>query len=370
MNERLADPRRRNLAIMGGVALVSVLLAVGGVYEQSAALAPKSERTEFFPGLSHQVRQAARIHIVKKDGSFDVAFRPSKGWVLPGKGDFPASYAEVNKLLVGLAAMQTIEPKTARADWFHFIGLDAPAKGDGTEIAVSDDHGRELAHLIVGKSEDIGDQSGAIGLFVRRPAEQQSWLVRAEAEPQTLQADWLDKNVLGDVGRDRLQSTLFEQPDGKSFEVSRAKPTDLGFELATPIPAGREIVNPGLMEGLATALTSFSFEDVKPAREIAFTSPARVTSRTFDGLSVTADVVHLGADYWAQISATDASAKPEIAKQARAINTRANGWAFKLDTTKGPQLMTTFDSLLKAKGAPAAAPEPGALPPGAPPQEE
>ncbi|HWA90649.1 MAG TPA: DUF4340 domain-containing protein [Rhizomicrobium sp.] len=354
MNDLLADPRRRNLAILGAAALVSVLLAVWGVYEQSASLAPKNARTEFFPGLAHQIRQAARIHIVKKDGSFDVNFRPSKGWVLPGKGDFPASYAEVNKLLVGLAAMQTIEPKTARADWFHFVDLDAPPKGSGTEIVVSDDHGHELAHLIVGKSEDIGDQSGAIGLFVRRPGEQQSWLVRAESQPDTQIADWLDKNVLGPLDRDKLQSTVFEQPDGKSFEVSRAKPSDLGFQLATPIPAGKELANPGAIEGLATVLMGFGFDDVKPAREIDLANPVRVTSRTFDGLAVTADVVHVGQDYWATLNATETSTKPEIAKQARLINSRTNGWAYKLDSSKGAQLTTTFDSLLKVKGAAAA----------------
>lgn len=355
MNDLLADPRRRNLAVMGAIALVSVLLAIWAVYAQSASLAPKNARTEFFPGFAQHVRQAARIHIAKKTGSFDVVFKPSKGWVLPGKNDHPASYVEVNKLLVGLAAMQTIEPKTARPDWFHFVGLDAPPKGDGTEIAVSDDRGHELAHLIIGKSEDIGDQSGAIGLFVRRPGEDQSWLVRAESEPRTAIADWIEKNVL-ELDREKLQSTMFEQPDGKSFELARDKPSDLGFHLVTPLPAGRELANPGAVEGLATALVDFSFVDVKPAKDMDFTNPMRVITRTFDGLTVTVDVVHPGAEYWAQVSATETSPKPEIAKQTRTINARTNGWAYKLDDTKGAQLATTFDGLLKPKGAPAAPP--------------
>jgi hypothetical protein len=357
MNDLFADPRRRNLVLLGAIALVSVLLAIWAVYEQSASLAPKNARTEFFPGLAQHVREAARIHIVKKDGGFDVVFRPSKGWVLPGKNDHPASYVEVNKLLVGLAAMQTIEPKTARPDWFHFIGLDAPPKGDGTEIAVSDDHGHELAHVIIGKGEDIGDPSGAVGLFVRRPGENQSWLVRAQSEPRTAISDWIEKNVL-DLDREKLQSTVFVQPDGKSFELARDKQSDLGFQLTTPIPAGRELANPGLIEGLATALVAFSFTDVKPAKEVDFSNPARVISRSFDGLTVTVDVVHTGADYWAQIGASETSTKPDIAKQARRINTRTNGWAYKLDDTEGGQLTTTFDSLLKPKGAPAAPPTP------------
>ncbi len=46
--------------------------------------------------------------------------------MLPGRNDYPASYETVNKTLVGLAALQTIEPKTSRPDWLHYIGLDAP----------------------------------------------------------------------------------------------------------------------------------------------------------------------------------------------------------------------------------------------------
>lgn len=356
MNDLLADPRRRNLAALGAAALVAVVLAVLAVYQQSASLAPKSVRTEFFPGLASHVRQAARIHVSsKKDGAFDIVFKPSKGWVLPGKNDHPASYVEVNKLLVGLAAMQTIEPKTSRADWFHFVALDAPPKGDGVEIAVSDDKGRELARLIVGKSEDIGDPGGAIGLFVRRPGETQSWLVRAQVEPRTNAGDWIEKRVV-DIDRSRLQSTLFEQPDGKSFELVRDKPSDLGFHLAT-LPQGRELSNAGMIEGLATLITGFSFDDVKPAREVEFSNPSRVVSRTFDGLTVTVEVVHPGNEYWAQVSAAETSAKPAIAKEARTINARASGWAYKLDDAKGGQFVTTLEGLLKPKGAPAAASE-------------
>lgn len=347
MNEFLADPRRRNLSILGAIALVSVLLALWALHAQSESTAPKTERTEFLAGFASKVRQAAKIHIAsKKGGTFDVVFKPSKSWVLPGKSDYPANFAEVNKTLVTLAAMQTIEPKTARPDWLHNVALDAPPKGDGTEIVVSDDHGHELAHVIVGKSEDIGDSNGAVGLFVRRPDENQSWLVRAEAEFRSNPSDWLDKTV-ATVDQTRIQSTVVNHPDGTSFELSKATNKEPHFKLSA-IPAGRELASAESPDETATAVSAFAFDDVKKARELGFTNPVRLITRTFDGLSLTIETEVIGDDTWAQISAQDLSGKPDVAKEARTINSRANGWAYKLQD--GERFTATVEKLLKPKG--------------------
>lgn len=344
------DPRRRNLAIFAGVALVCALLAFLGLHKQASTVAPKYAQTEFLPGFAAHVRQAARIHIVsKKNGAFDVAFKPSKGWVLPQKNDYPASFAMVNRTITVLERMQTVEPKTARADWLHYIGLDDPAKGGlGIEITVSDEHGHALARLIVGKSTDIGDSGGAIGLFVRRPGEAQSWLVRAESEFQAIPDEWIDKSVLDDLDPAAIQSTVMTAADGKSYEVLRDSKKDMHFKLAQ-MPVGREIAAEEAPDGVGAALTGFAFTDVQPAKEIDFSTPVRVTTRTFDGLSITAEVAHTGIEYWAKLSAASLSNKAETAKVARIINQRSNGWAYKLADYKGAQLTAPLESLLKPK---------------------
>ncbi len=362
----LTDPRRRNLAYLAGAAIVSILLALFALYEQSAQMSPPNNRTEVFPGLAARIHQIAHIHIVSKKGAFDVNFRPNRGavapWLIAQKSDYPASYQEVNKTLVGLAAMQIIEAKTSHPEWFHSIGLDDPAKGgDGVEIVLSDDHGHEMAHLIVGKSEDIGDPGGAVGLFVRKAGDNQSWLVRAESEFDSDVNAWLDKSVL-DLDQTRVQSAAVALADGSSYEVQRDKPTDEHFKLAS-IPAGREMASDAAADGPAYAVTGFTFDDVKPSREVDFANSTRVTTKTFDGLVITADVSHKGPEYWAQLDAVSQSNKPDIAEQARVIRSRVNGWAFKLADYKGAQFTTPLESLLKPKGGAApAAPAPGQMP--------
>ena len=353
MSQILADPRRRNLGVLAAVALVSLLLAVLALWHEAGegAVPPP---TEFLPGFAKDVREAARIHIVSRAGTFDVAFVPEKGWVVPQRGDYPASYDLVQRTLVGLAALMTIEPKTARPDWLHFLGLETPPAGDGILLAVSDDKGRLLASVIAGKSEDIGDSTGATGLFVRHPGENQSWLVRSVMDPRPAISDWIDKHVM-DVDRARIREVDVDPAGSASFVVARAKPSDPDFTL-TPIPAGKSVSDPTVPDGVAAAITEFGFDDVRPARDFDFNNPAtsaRLVTKTFDGLVVTVHVVQAGAYDWAEVSAeAPAPSTPETVKEAAAINAHASGWAYKLPAFKGQLFMTTLDSLLKAPPAP------------------
>ena len=345
-----SDPRRRNLAILAVIALVSILLAALGIWHQAAMTGEKTEVETVFPKLPGQVRKVARIHIVSKaHGVLDIAFNPQKGWVLPQHSNYRASFETLRATVVGLAALQTIEPATARADWYGKIAVDAPPKGNGTLIEVLDDKGAILASLIMGKEIDIGDASGAAGIFIRKPGDKQAWLARSVFEPKSDAASWLNKNVIS-IDRARIQSADVTPVSGPGFDVKRDKPNDPDFTLA-PIPAGREIAYPGAADSVAEAITGFSFDDVRPATDFDFSSAPRVVTRTFDGLVVTVKIVTQGPDFWAVVYAEGEPGKPDAAREARAIDAHADGWAYKLPDYKGKLFMTTLDSLLKPPAA-------------------
>jgi hypothetical protein len=357
LNVLLKDPRRRNLAILVGVALVSLLLAVIALDMQQSEVAPRDATQSYFPNLASHVREIARIRVASKKGTFEIAFKPYKGWVLPGRNDYPASFDRVKETVVGFAALLTIEPKTARADWLHAIQLDAPPKGDGVEITLMDDKEHPLAVMIVGKGVDIGDPNGWLGLFVRKPDSNQSWLVKSPVAFKGDPADWLEKSVM-DVDRARIQETDVDPMGAPSFEARRDRPSDPDFTVAD-LPAGRTLADPTAADAVATAIAGFGFEDVQPTRDMDFGDAARLITKTFDGLTVTVETLKSGGDYWATISAESAPGKPDAAREAREINARVNGWAYKLPPQEGQLFTTTLDNLLKPVGAPA---QPGAMP--------
>jgi len=358
MNNSLADPRRRNLAILAAIAIVTLAFAALGVWHQAGFSVRRQHREFFFPDIIARVRQIAHIRIRSKTGTVDVVFKPEKTWVVASKDDYPASYEQVKATVVALAMLEKLEPKTDRADWLPYVNLVSPDKGgNGKEITLLDDKGEVIASIITGKAEDIGDPEGAVGLFVRRPGETQSWLARSVVDPKSGLSDWLEKQVMS-VDRARIAEADVDPASGPSYVVRRDKPSDADFRLAD-LPKGRELSYDAAPDGVAAAVVDFSFDDVKPAREFDFSDAAhtsRVVTKTFDGLTVTVNVIQQGGDYWATVSAEGST--PDGRNEARQINARAMGWAYKLPAYKGAQFTATLESILKPKGGAAIAPAP------------
>jgi len=353
-NTRPTDARRRNLMALGALALLTVVLAILALMHQAREVAPHYKPQTFLPHLAAEVRDIAQIRIVSKHGMVDAVFKPEKGWVLANRDNYKVSFEQLRQTIVGLAALETIEPKTARADWLHYVDLDAPPKGAGVAITLFDGRGGVLASIVTGKNEDIGDPSGAVGLFVRRAGSNQTWLTRSVFQPQDDPSEWLDKDVVN-IDLSRIQEADVDPAGSPSFEVRREKATDAGFNL-TNMPKGRQIAYSGAADGVAGAISGFTFDDVRPARAFDFSDPARVArlvTKTFDGLTVTLQTTRQGADYWATISAEGAPGKPLAQKEAREIDARSAGWAYRLPGDKGQLLMTTLESLLKPLTPPA-----------------
>ncbi len=251
--------RDRRLMALLAVAILSIAGALGALYYREAVLAPRYQTMKVFPYLEHMLNKGdvTRIYIVsKKYGAIQIAFVPQKGWVLPERGNYPASFETVKETLVAIAAMETVEPKTDRPEWFHYVNLDPPPQGDGINITLSGDRGHVIASMIVGKSEPLGDE---IGLFVRRAGENQSYLVKSPAEIKANPADWMDKAVVS-VAADRIASAEVKPVAGPAYTATRKAP-DAPFAIA-PLPKGRELA--GDADAIAAVLADFGFDDIRP----------------------------------------------------------------------------------------------------------
>src|SRR5438045_9445995 len=117
------DPRKRNLLFLAVIAAIMVVFAIIALIRQSREAASHYTAGSFLPGLASEVRDIARIRIDSKAGSGDVVFKPDRGWIVASHNDYPASFEKVRETLVGLAAMQTIEPKTWRPGRLHYLDL-------------------------------------------------------------------------------------------------------------------------------------------------------------------------------------------------------------------------------------------------------
>ena len=332
------DSRRRTLIIIGSAALVFAALAAVVLWQRAAEGIARYTPVTFLPGFEAQAKDAARIEVSGHDGRFAVVLTP-QGWVLPDRGNYPANFDEVRQTLITLAQLTTIAPKTSRPDWLHYVSLDDPPRGLGTDLVVKDARGAVLTHLIFGNVEELGNSTA---VFVRHPGENQSYLARAVFPLNGAVANWI-KTGLFDMGPGRLQEVVVTPASGPGYTVGRRFAADnvnvLKPEGGTP--------DPQIVDGLGFAVAAFMVSDVRPAAGIDFKGATKVEAHGFDGLAINLLVVKQGDDYWAQVSAATAPGVPSaITQEAAAVNARTQGWAFKVPAEKGAVLLTSLQRLM------------------------
>jgi hypothetical protein len=313
----------RSLGLLAAGAVISMGLAAFALHQRAHEGTPAFTPGPFFPGFAAKVKDAARIHVAGHDGAFDVVYAPDRGWYLPGHGKVPADFDEVRHTLISLAALQTLEPKTARPDWLHYVGLETPPKGTGTEITVSDAAGHVMASLIAGSSQE---GAGGTTIFVRRPGEDQSWLVQAPFVPHGDIAAWMSLKLL-ELDPARLKDVTVTPAGTAPFTVTRVHPSDPHFILT---PAVKN-ADPSAVDEVAEAVANLTALDVKDAAGMDFAKAGHVVAHSYDGLNLTLDLVPQGSDVWAKLTAGAAmDALLGVQKEMREINAKAEGRAYKL----------------------------------------
>lgn len=358
----MIDFRRHNLMVLGAAAFASVILAAVALVHETRETEVRFTPGPFLPGFSAQVKNSARIQVISHTGQFEVVYNPATGWTLPAKGNYPADFNQVRRTLLGLASLESVAPKTARPDWLSYVGLDAPPKGNGLEIVVSDAGGHRLASVITGNSGELDDAEGGSGLFVRRPDDDQSYLARALFTPHGELSDWVNTNVM-DVDGSRINTLTITPFAGTPYTLSRKHNSDQDYKLDGPPPPKGMSLNVAQANLAPEIVSGFAFTDVKPASALDFSKAAHLFAHTFDGQNIHMDGVQSNGAVWVRISAEADPKTPTMQKQeADMINARAKNWAYELATERGQFFSMTRDKFFtKAQPAQPA----GGIPPGA-----
>lgn len=341
--------RQRIVIALGGATLVAVVFAALATMQRADERTRHFEPRPLFPGLTERLNDVGEIAIESAEGSFHVRLTDDQGWVVVERDLFPADLGTVRATAIGIAELELVEPKTARAEWLGQLGLEAPADGgapaDGDEairIVLSDATGNVMADLLVGDGQATADAQGRRDIYVRRTDQTQAWRARSFLTPQADLGAWLDKNVL-DIARDRIGATTVRPVAGPTYSVSRTSPHEPDFQLVD-MPAGRELLYPGVTDSVATAITRFDFEDVRARGELDFRAAAEIETRTFDGLIVTLQLTVEDGAHWAAMSVE--AGTDEAQAEAQTLNAQLAGWAFKLSQFQADTFLTTRESLL------------------------
>ncbi|MFZ2868812.1 DUF4340 domain-containing protein [Zavarzinia sp.] len=369
--------RRSTLAILLGLTLLLAAVGAWLVADKLAQTRADLSGQLMLPGLKARLNDVSEIDVAGAEGRFTLKRVGANHWVMAEKGDYPADFGKVQRLLLALADLRAIEPKTARPDRFHFIDVEDIGPGTrGLQLTVKGPDGTAFGDMIFGKPSSVMGAAKVPRFFVRPAGQNQSWEAEADVRLERDAAQWLERDLVV-IAPDRFRAASVTI-DGAAARVSRARPGD-AFTL-DGLDAGSEQVKPARVNALSVAASYLALEDVQPADKAPAGTPlGHVVFETFDGITLTLDLVSIEGQGWARIDAafdatiagegrllapvSDAGGKPVVrpAEEARAeagaIAARTKGWLYRLDGTRVIDLTPKRGDLSEARPAAAPAPE-------------
>jgi hypothetical protein len=265
-------------------------------------------------------------------------------WVMPGAHNYPADEMRIHRLLLGLADLKLVEEKTASPAWHGVLDLIDPKDGGGAiDVQVRDSKGGPIADLLVGKLRP-GGPDGRAAVYVRDAHDNQAYLATGDLPVDTERKDWLNSEILN-LDRARIKQVQVTPASGAAYTVTRETPETVNFSIMD-LPKGRALLSETVANAVAAAASEVALDDVRPQADVQFSGAARIVFATFDGLSVTLDVVEQDGTSWVRVSA--ASTDPKTAPEAQALNAKEGAWAYAVPSWKAELFRKPLESLLKS----------------------
>lgn len=340
-------PRRGLLALVAAAlvltALAALILSRG---DQAAGRATQGERA--LPALADKLGDVTRLRLTH--GAMTLHFQrgEQRRWTLVEKGGYPADQERIRKLLLQLAELELVEPKTDRRELLARLDLDDPANGAATLVAVS---GAGIdAQLVIGRRRPSEIGQGEAGVYVRRPDGDQAWLARGSFNLGGDAVSWLDRRII-DIAQSRVASVVLTAPDGTAVALTRSS-ADQPFAIDGPPEDARPKPDAALAAP-ASALAALDLADVKPAAEpAAEEGGATAAFTTFDGLVIGLRLSPSDGGDWLALNATgSATGSGNAEADAKALSQRLAHWRFAIPPERAKLLRTTLSDLLLPRGS-------------------
>lgn len=361
--------------------LVAAAVVLGGAGWWLATSRDRATEADFtprplFPGLMAKVNDVASLEI----STPKALFRIERGadadhWTMPSRNDYPVRADLVRKNVLGIAGLETVEPRTDKPEHYDRLQVSEPDKYQPADEAAKSDPGpilvrlvdpdtKSIAAVIVGKTKSypVGGKPGQ--MHVRKPEEARAWLAQGILELPADPVQWLVKDLIK-IDRARVATASVTHPDGSVLRVMRGPKKEDGSSvdfLLPDMPKGMKIASAYDVNAVAGSLAYLVFDDVARESEKDFSKATVTEIVTLDGVKTVVKTVPAEEDKkaWITIAASyDAAlAKPddgnkdllppdEAEKQVNAAMRRTTGWAYLVSESVARDLTRKLADLIE-----------------------
>jgi hypothetical protein len=334
--------QRRSVILLTSATAVMVVLAAVALATGGSPTGPAGGGEPALPGLAAKLGEVGSVEVRRAD--LDLTFvRDGDNWLTVQKSDYPADAGKVRRVVLALADMSLVEPKTRDPGLYPRLEVEDPGKGKSTLVTIKDKSGSDLARLIIGKKSYDRLGEGNDGVYVRKPGDRQSWLARGSLDFTDGMPNWLARRIL-DIPDSRIAKVVLTQPDGAVLRLSRAKP-DGKFAVENPPKEAKYKSDTALGEP-AMALETLDLDDVvaKAKLPVPNTGVTSASYTTFDGLSVAVKLFAHDNKDWVTIAATGTG---KGADEAKKIDRRVGHWVYAIPPYKAKMIETKLADLIE-----------------------
>ncbi|MEM1036369.1 MAG: DUF4340 domain-containing protein [Pseudomonadota bacterium] len=292
------------------------------------------------PGFAQRRIEANQIRFSMADERYTLA-RTDDGWVMQEEDNFPIRQDRLIALASGLETLTYGPRRTADPTKHDQIRLGHPSdSGTGVLVEVFDSAGERSDAVLLGRKN--------AQLYVRGPDEDQTYRATGELPAFYNRRAWLDFDII-DIAPDAIRSLRVTDSNGNSAYFARPPGGDPRSFRTAPPYEDLQVASRLALSTTALAITRFNPDGAKRDDRLITAPIARHISETFDGLEIDLRAYQEPDGFWVTLRAIEAG---EGARRAEVINSRVEGWAFRL-----PQFdwadFTPFVSDLVVNPAPA-----------------
>jgi hypothetical protein len=308
-----------------------------------------------FPELEQKLNDITRIQIEHNGTVYQVVNKDDQ-WQLPDKGGYPALFERVKPLLLGIALLEKVEPKTSKPENYARLGVQEPAADSGnTRINLYLTGDTPVASLIVGGIRGGLMAGGRDGIHARVSGEPQAWLVAGNLDLPQAEVDWVDRQIIH-IKPKAVQRVSIRYPDGGSLVMEKPRQGAPHFEVMN-IPDGAVLKDGIEINPLTRSLAGLKMEDVLVRSEAGLPEAEAVTAvfETWGGLQVTAYTVEQEGKIFAwfdvgvaALDVTDLSGVRTTQTNDAELRSRLEGWVYQVPRKRGDRLRAKLTDLIEA----------------------
>lgn len=312
--------------------IVLLVIASGAAYWLLQPQQPVSTSKQWvFDGLAEQAQQLTRIRLENSTGVLFEAVREQAQWSathVQAVARYPVNEQRLAGFVTDVVNAKQLERKTSKAENYARLGLRNVTDKDSEGVLLTLEGTAGQWQLVIGNRASSGQ-----GMYIRKPDEQQAWLMDKSPELPMDEFDWLRQPILS-IDEDTIDRVQAEGEGGWTLIRD-----DENNWVLSEQPEDRALRYDGVLDSTVSNVLNLRFEGIEAVSEGDMAEQQIRRTLRISGESLGEYVIHL--------TGSEESPTLWIASAPSGDNTQPwNEVLFRISSFSAGQLDKHIDSLL------------------------